>query len=259
MDTLEVRVRADTLWVTIARPQKRNALSGEVLRELEEVFTRQSDNRELRMAVLTGAGNASFAAGGDLRELMSVTGHEDALRMSETTRKVIDRIRYFPVPVVAALNGDALGGGAELALAPDFRVAAGHARIAFVQGRLNVSTAWGGGIDLTRRVGFAKALHLLGTRRYVGAEEGLEIGLIDAVAAPGQDVAEKTEEFIQPFLQQIPAVLRAFKALAVAVRQGLPQRELEELETRLLADNWVSRDHWDAAAKVIDSLGASTK
>lgn len=259
MENLIVDVRNNVLWVTINRPEKRNALSQVVLADLKQVFTEQAENQQLRMAVLTGSGDKNFAAGGDLRELMSVTSYQDTLEMGTNARKVLDKVRYFPVPVVAALNGDALGGGAELALAPDFRVAAAHARIAFVQGRLNVSTAWGGGIDLIRRVGYQKGLKMMGTREYVSGDEALGMGLFDMVAEPAADLTEKVDEFLQPFLQHIPRVLRAFKTLGIGVRQGRPQQELEGLENRLLAETWVTDDHWQAAGKVIDSMGAGKK
>lgn len=255
-ETLLVEMRNDVLWVTINRPEKRNALSRDVLADLLGVFTEQARNEALKMAVLTGSGDKNFAAGGDLRELMSVRSYQEAVEMATHTRQVMDKVRYFPVPVVAAINGDALGGGGELALAPDFRVAAAHARIAFVQGRLNVPTAWGGGIDLLRRVGYEKGLWMMGTREYVSGEEALRIGLFDAIAEQGTALEDRVEEFIAPFLQHIPRVLRSFKSLGVAVRQGLPQQELEELETRLLAASWITEDHWQAAGKVVDSMGS---
>ncbi|MBM3359776.1 MAG: enoyl-CoA hydratase/isomerase family protein, partial [Betaproteobacteria bacterium] len=149
------------LNVSINRPDKRNALSRAVLGELKRVFSGHSGAQDLRVAVLRGAGEKSFAAGGDLRDLAQVRTRADTRRMAEQARDALEAIRSFPVPVVAALNGDALGGGAELAVACDFRVAASHARIGFIQGRLNIATAWGGGADLMRLVGPARALRLL--------------------------------------------------------------------------------------------------
>src|SRR5918993_3980409 len=134
------------LDVTINRPAKRNALSRDSLAALKRVFERHSGEHGIRVAVLTAAGEKSFAAGGDLKDLSTIRTLGEAAEMSRSARDVLDSIRRFPVPVVAALNGDALGGGAELAVACDMRVAATHARIGFVQGRLGITTAWGGGI-----------------------------------------------------------------------------------------------------------------
>ena len=158
---VRVETRDAVMTVTIERPEKRNALSRAVLAELAAAFTDGARDESLKAAVVTGAGDISFAAGGDLRDLEQVRTLKDAAAMAEGAKQAFETIRRFPVPVVAALNGDALGGGAELAVACDFRVFAHHARIGFVQGRLNISTAWGGGVDLMRLVGPAIGLRLL--------------------------------------------------------------------------------------------------
>jgi enoyl-CoA hydratase len=171
--------------------------------------------------------------------------------MAEQAKAALNAIRDFPVPVVAALNGDAMGGGAELALSCDFRVAAAHARIGFVQGRLNISTAWGGGVDLMSLLGPSKALDVLCRAEMYPAAEALAVGLVDAVAAEDQDLADCVDAYAAPFLRQTPQVLRAFKALAAEARRGAPRAELDALETRNFAATWVHEDHWTAADKVL--------
>lgn len=247
---LKVESSGGVLRVTINRPDKRNALSGEVLRSLAEVFASSSDDPNLRVAVLRGAGDQCFAAGGDLRELASITTLEGAAEMARDAKASLETIRQFPLPVIAALNGDAMGGGAELSVACDFRIAAAHARIGFVQGRLNISTAWGGGIDLMRLVGPSRALGLLCRGDMLSSAEAAALGLIDAVAREGQPLEHLIADFIAPILKQSPQVLRAFKAVAKGVRAGLPRGELNELETRMFAETWVHEDHWAAAEKI---------
>jgi enoyl-CoA hydratase len=246
-----VEAAGGVLDVTINRPEKRNALSRPLLGELKRVFSEFAGVDGLRVAVLRGAGDKSFAAGGDLRDLEQVRMREDTRRMAEEAHDALDAIRGFPVPVVAALNGDALGGGAELALACDFRVAASHAHIGFIQGRLNIATAWGGGGDLMRLVGAARALHLLAAGELLDAAGAQRLGLIDAVGAPGEPLQALIDRFIAPFLQQAPQVLRGFKALAAAIRKGLPDAEIREIETRHLVETWVHPDHWQAADKIL--------
>jgi enoyl-CoA hydratase len=224
------------LNATINRPEKRNALSRAILTELKRVFSDFASADGLRVAVVRGAGDKSFAAGGDLRELAQVRTPDDARRMAEEVHDALDAIRTFPVPVVAALNGDALGGGAELAVACDFRVAASHAHIGFIQGRLNIATAWGGGEDLMRLVGTARALRLLAASERVDAAAALHLGLFDAVGAPEEPLQAVIDRFIAPFLRQAPQVLRAYKALATAVRRGLPGAAVREIETRHLVE-----------------------
>ncbi len=248
-----VEAAGGVLDVTINRPEKRNALSRTLLGELKRVFSESAGADGLRVAVLRGAGDKSFAAGGDLRDLAQVRTREEARRMAEEGQAALDAIRLFTVPVVAALNGDALGGGAELALACDFRVAASHAHIGFIQGRLNIATAWGGGGDLMRLVGAARALRLLAAGELLDAAGAQDLGLVDEVVAPGEPLQALIDRFIAPFLRQAPQVLRGFKALAAAIRKGLPGAEIREIETRHLIETWVHPDHWQAADKVLDA------
>lgn len=248
---LQVEGSGQVLRISIQRPEKRNALSRSVLRSIAAAFSQHAGDTSLKAAVLTGAGEKSFAAGGDLKDLASIRTLEGAAKMADDAKAALDEIRRFPVPVIAALNGDAMGGGAELAMACDFRVAASHARIGFVQGRLNLSTAWGGGIDLMHRVGAGAALRILCRSELFASEEALALGLIDASARPGQALPERVAEFLEPLLRQAPQVLRAFKGLAYGVRSGRSRAELDSLETRLFAPTWVHDDHWAAAEKLL--------
>jgi enoyl-CoA hydratase len=248
---LVVEAADGRLSVTIDRAGKRNALSRAVLAALQETFERHAEDDSLCVATLTGAGGKSFAAGGDLRDLATVRTVGEAEIMADQAKAALDAIRGFPVPVVAALNGDALGGGAELAASCDFRVAAAHARIGFIQGRLNIATAWGGGIDLARIVGTTAALRLLTRSELLSGEEALALGLVDVAAGDGQTLDDCLEAFLAPIMRQAPQVLRAFKALNLGARRDLPREELMLLETRLFADTWVHQDHWDAADKLL--------
>lgn len=133
------------LRVTVDRPERRNALARETLRELKTVFEIHAAQPDLRLAVLSGAGELAFCSGGDLVDLDDVRDQEATEQFAAEATAALDAIRMFPVPTIAALNGLALGGGAELAVACDMRLAASHAGIGFVQATLNISTAWGGG------------------------------------------------------------------------------------------------------------------
>ncbi|MDQ4060883.1 MAG: enoyl-CoA hydratase/isomerase family protein [Pseudomonadota bacterium] len=251
----EVVARSDdgVLRVTINRPQKRNALSRSVLQALREAFDRHAEDDTLRLAVLTSAGEKSFAAGGDLREVASIRTIEGAARFAEESCAALDSIRRFPLPVVAAVNGDALGGGSELAVACDMRILAAHARIGFIQGRLNVSTAWGGGPDLMRLVGYGRALSLLTRSAMVGGDEALALGVADAVAPAGEPFAAFVDRFIEPMRQQSPMVMRGFKAQALLERLGAPLEERRRSERHFFSRSWVHDDHWAVADKLLAS------
>jgi enoyl-CoA hydratase len=260
--TEEVLVVKDKaiLRVTLNRPEKHNALSRYVLDTLHTIFVEHAVDETLKAVVLTGAGTVSFAAGGDLRDLGKVRTLTETRDMSEQGKAALNAIRTFPVPVVAALNGNAMGGGAELAVACDFRIAAAHASIGFIQGRLNISTAWGGGIDLMRLVGPDRALRLLCSSEMLSSGQAKALGLIDVIAESkdsGQTrdvntLQTEVSEFLQPVLRQTPQVLRAFKALVTATRQGASPAEIIALETRHFVDNWIHPDHWAAADKILD-------
>ncbi len=252
-----VETRDGVLQVTLNRPRKRNALSRSMLVELCNVFATAAADRTLLAAVLQGAGESCFAAGGDLRDLSSVRSMDDAMAMAASGRTALEAVRGFPVPVIAALNGDALGGGAELALACDFRIMAAHARIGFIHGRLNIATAWGGGVDLMRLLGPATGLRLLARSELVDAGTALAMGLADGTARSDEKLADAVQRFVEPILRQTPQVTRAYKALALAARRGASHETLAALETRTFAETWVHDDHWAAADKILRKGGQS--
>jgi enoyl-CoA hydratase len=246
---LRVEVRQQVLYVLIDRPAKRNALSRSVLDQLGAVFTTAANDGDILAAVLRGAGDKNFAAGGDLRDLASVQSLAQATEMSLQAKAALEAIRQFPVPVIAALNGDALGGGAELAVACDFRIFAPRARIGFIQGRLNITSAWGGGIDLMRLVGPQRAMRMLSRSEMLTGGEAADIGLADAVAEGDLDSA--VSAFLKPMLKQSPHVMRAFKELSLEQRRGATRQQLLDLETRNFAAAWVHDDHWAAADGIL--------
>lgn len=234
------------LRVTIQRPERRNALARETLRELRTVFESHASQPDLRVAVITGAGAQAFCAGGDLVDLADTRDAESAERFAAEGTAALDAIRLFPVPTIAALNGLAVGGGAELAVACDMRIAARAARIGFVQATLHISTAWGGGADLTRLVGYGRALELLATGEVLEAQAARAIGLVNRVADEDDFLGFK-ERFLDPMRERRPEVMRALKAQALAERLGVapPARRAGDQE-RFLA-TWLDPAHWSVA------------
>jgi enoyl-CoA hydratase len=245
------RVEAGVLRVTINRPEKRNPLSRAVLARLKELFEEQRGNDALVLAVLSGAGDKSFAAGGDLRDLEEVRTLEQARALYDLGNGAFDAIRTFPVPVVAALNGLALGGGAELAVACDVRIAAAHARIGFVQGTLNIPTAWGGGSDLAAILGSARALELLCSARVLSAAEAHAAGLVEAVAPEGEPFGAFVERYLEPWNKQRPQVMRAFKWQSSARKLGVARAHADQRDRDLFAHAWCHAEHWQAAKDIL--------
>ena len=249
-DILLIERSGDTLCLTINRPDKRNALSLELLDRIGSAFAQHAADATLKCAVLTASGDRCFAAGGDLRELEAVRSEADTLAMSRRARAALEQVRQFPVPVIAALNGHALGGGAELAMACDLRIATAKTELGFLQAQLNVTTAWGGGIDMLATLGSARALQILLEARRIPAAESLQLGLMQRVCAGDETLADCTAAFIAPFLQRPVQVLRAYKALALASRRALHERLTSQEEQGFTA-TWIHADHWAAAEKAL--------
>jgi enoyl-CoA hydratase len=245
-------VEGRLLRVTINRPQKRNSLSRATLAALGAVFSQHAADQSLCLAVLSGAGDKSFAAGGDLRDLEQVRTPDEARALFDLGNGAFGAIRRFPVPVVAALNGLAVGGGAELAVACDLRIAAAHARIGFVQGKLNIPTAWGGGSDLAAIVGPGRALQLLAQARILDAPEAARLGLIDFVFSGDSSFDESVKRFLAPWLEQQPQVMRAFKWQAAAAKLGLPRTAADERDREHFAQAWCHDAHWAAAKGILE-------
>ena len=164
--------------ITIDRPHARNAISLETMDQLDKALDGAAGAAAL---ALTGAGDKAFVSGGDLKELSALRTEEQAAAMAFRMRSICDRIAGFPGPVLAALNGHALGGGAEFAVAADIRVAADDIKIGFNQVALAIMPARGGAERLVELVGYSRALLLAGTGRILAATDAERIGLVDQV------------------------------------------------------------------------------
>ncbi len=245
------------LEVTVNRPAKRNALSQGVLAEIGACFTAHADDDSLVCATVRGAGEKCFAAGGDLHEFDRLRSPADAERIGVDSSTALDAMRQFPVPVYGLLNGDAIGGGAEFALACDVRIAAAHTRMAFVQATLNIAPAWGGGSDLVREVGGACALHLLSRADFLSAGQAQALGLVQAVCPDGQSFDDFAADYMAPIAARRPQVMRAIKALVLAHRRNATPPELRQTELAALAETWCHADHWEAHDRVLARISGS--
>lgn len=234
--------------ITVNRPRTHNALSRTVLAALAEGVRAAGASAQTRCVLLRGAGERYFAAGGDLVDLASVRTRAATRRMADEGTAALDAVRACPVPVIAFVNGDALGGGAELAVACDLRLAAPHARIAYIHGRMAITPAWGGGSDLCELVGSARAMRMMSRCESVDARTALAWGLIDEVVASRGDVTA----FLAPLLELSPAVLRGIKAQTRAWRAGLSRDSRRAVERDQLVTTWLGDDHWKAVDRFLD-------
>lgn len=238
------------VWITVDRAHKHNALAGHVLTALAQAVTEEGAQSTTRLLLIRGAGERFFAAGGDLVELSEVRDEATTRAMAERSRGALDVIRQCPVPVLAFLNGDAIGGGAELALACDLRLQAAHARIGFIQARLAISSAWGGGPDLCQLVGSARALRMMARCEMVGAQQALDWGLSDQLISDGPD-GQDIQAFLAPMLSCPVHVLRAIKAQTSAWRAGQSYEQRREVERQQVLRTWLHDDHWSASDRFL--------
>jgi enoyl-CoA hydratase/carnithine racemase len=240
---LRVDIDAGIGVVTIDRPGVRNALG---LTTVDELDSALDDTVEAGAAVLVlrGAGDRVFVSGGDLRELSAVRTYDEAVEMATRVRRVLDRIAAFPVPVVAALNGHALGGGAEVAIAADIRIAADDIKIGFNQVSLGIMPAWGGAERLAHAVGRSRALLAIATGEVYDAPTAQRLGLIDVVV-PRATFDEEWRSLVQRMAQAAPGTTRAVKSVIAAAAPSL-HPELEPDATDAFARLWTAEAHWEA-------------
>ncbi|HEY0323351.1 MAG TPA: enoyl-CoA hydratase family protein [Pyrinomonadaceae bacterium] len=189
-------VRDGVGWITLNRPERLNALTFEVYRELTDTFDALGAEEEVRAVVIKGAGRA-FCSGGDVREIIGPLFERDMQGLLEFTRmtcELVRNIRALPKPVIASLNGTTAGAGACIALASDIRIACEEAKIAFLFVRVGLSGAdMGASYLLPRVVGLAKATELLYTGDFIDAREAERIGLYNRVV-PADKLSTVTEE-----------------------------------------------------------------
>ncbi|WP_102142444.1 enoyl-CoA hydratase/isomerase family protein [Mycobacterium hubeiense] len=222
--------------ITIDRPHARNAISLETMDQLDKALDGADGARAL---VIKGAGDKAFVSGGDLKELSAIRTELDAAAMAWRMRSICDRIARFPVPTIAALNGHALGGGAEVAVAADIRLAADDIKIGFNQVTLEIMPAWGGAERLAALVGKSKALLLAGTGMILAAAEAERIGLVDKVL-PRASFDEQWRDIARRLATRPGGEIKRVIA-------GVPTTEAVAAFARL----WVADEHWAAADKVI--------
>jgi len=240
-------VEADGVGLlTINRPAVHNAIGLTTMPELERVLDHLEAAATLSVLVLTGAGDKTFVSGGDLKELEQLTTHQAAAAMSRQMQTLMTRVSVLPVPVIAAINGDCFGGGCEVALACDIRIASSRARFAFKQVTIGITPAWGGRARLVELVGRSIALRLMLTGEVIDAAEALRIGLVDSVVAPSS-VRDSAAALAQQIAANPNQAVRAIKHQVTHGRELAGEVALE-FEADSFARTWVSDDHLKAVA-----------
>jgi len=223
--------------VTIRRPQALNALNQDLLMELAAVTDVITQDPEVRVALFTGEGRA-FVAGADIAQIAEVQDVFAARELAILGQSVLGEIAALPVPTIAAINGFALGGGLELALACDIRVASKTAKLGLPEVGLGIIPGYGATQRLPRLIGRGRALDLIFTGRHVPAEEALSLGLVNRV---GEDALEAAKELARAILKNGPVALALAKE-SVGRGENLDLQEALEIEADLFGLACATKD-----------------
>jgi len=204
-ENIITEIKDGILTVTLNRPKQLNALNKAVFKEIEDVFTRLATKDEVKSILITGSGEKAFAAGADIKEFAHFNVKEGK-ELSANGQRIFKIIETFKKPVIAAVNGFALGGGLELAMACHIRLASDNARFGQPEVSLGVTPGYAGTQRLTQLIGKGKAMELLMTGAMIKAGEALNYGLVNYVV-PQEELISKTEELLKVIMKQSPVAV----------------------------------------------------
>jgi enoyl-CoA hydratase len=209
--TISQEIKSRILYLTVNRESRLNALNRETLAELNKALTEMIKDTSIGGAIITGSGPKAFVAGADIAEFAGFNTEEGRELAREGQIKVFDLIQNSPKPVIAAINGFALGGGLELAMACHIRIASSHAKMGLPEVGLGLIPGYGGTQRLAQLVGRGRALELILTADMITAEEAYRQGLVNHVTNP-EDLLPTAEEILNKILSRSPfAVARLYR------------------------------------------------
>ena len=243
-------------YITVNRPKVLNALNMETMEELRHAFTAAKNDREVRVVIFTGAGEKAFIAGADIAELAK----QDAISGKEYTHRgqsVLDLIENLGKPVIACINGFALGGGCEIAMACTMRLASENAKLGQPEVKLGIIPGYGGSQRLPRLVGKGLAMQLVLTGEIISAQEALRIGLVNEVTTAAE-LVPRAEAIAQKIIANAPlAVQYAMEAVHKGMEMSLP--EALYLEATLFAVCCASEDKNEGTTAFLEKRQARFK
>jgi enoyl-CoA hydratase/carnithine racemase len=250
MNTILVEKQDGIALVTLHRPEVRNAVSFEMVEELDACLDELSADKEVKVVIFTGAGDRAFVSGGDLEQFLSVRTKDKSQPMLMRVARLLSKIDHFPKPTIAMINGAAVGGGCEFAAACRFRMASDRAKMGFVQIGMHIITGWGSGTRLMKKIGTNCALTLLLTGEMFDAAYGKEIGFLDRVY-PHETLHEEVLTFAKKIAAQPLAGIEAYMKVAKLVDSGLSEDVCIEEEVDLCSNLWGSDAHYGVVQKFL--------
>ena len=243
-------------YVTVNRPKALNALNAATIEELRVVFTEIKNNAGVRIAILTGAGDKAFIAGADIGEIAKLDG-ESGKEFAQRGQSVFDLVENLGKPVIACVNGFALGGGCEIALACTMRLASDNAKLGQPEVKLGVIPGFGGSQRLPRLVGKGIANQLLLTGEMIGAQEAHRIGLVNEVTTPA-NLIPRAEEIAVKIAANAPLAVR-YTLEAVNGGFEMPLEEGLQLEASLFGKSCATEDKKEGTAAFLEKRKAEFK
>lgn len=249
-EVLNVKSTGRAALLTIDRPDAGNSISSEVTTALNEALDALDGDHELAAIVITGAGDKFFSSGGDIKQYRSLVTRDQLQSAFDRPRRLLDRLEVFPVPVIAAVNGIAMGGGAELMLACDMCLAAPTATFGFPFVHMGLIPGWYGTERLTRICGYTNAMYLLATGDPVDAKEARRLGLVYGICED-TPVVDAALVLAEKLARAAPLSLAATKRTLLS-GYHLPRDQVRRQIEHDFADLWLSDDHREAEAAFVD-------
>ena len=229
-NTLLTELTEDGIFtITINRPEKLNALNKEVIAELSEAIGGIYHQKEIKAAIITGSGPKSFVAGADISEFTQLDTAGGKTLADKGQQEVFDRIENCPKPIIAAVNGFALGGGCELAMACHFRIASLNARFGQPEVNLGLIPGYGGTQRLTQLIGKGRAMEMMMTGNMIDAQEAYRIGLVNHVMEP-ENLLVKAREILASIVSKAPLAIGKVIELVNLAAIGHPDGLKKEIE-----------------------------
>ena len=222
--------KENILFLTINRPSQLNALNKETITELHQCLNKAAEDKEIRVIIMTGAGEKAFVAGADIKEFADFSISEGMELASSGQKNLFDLVEKMPIPVIAAINGFALGGGLELALASHIRIASNNARLGLPEVSLGVIPGYGGTQRLAHMVGRGKANEMVFTAGMISAEEAHQWALVNHVVEQ-KELLLKAEEIAKKIIKNSGvAIHAAINAINANYTDGINgfEKEIEE-------------------------------
>ncbi|XP_071486693.1 ethylmalonyl-CoA decarboxylase-like [Diadema antillarum] len=240
--------------VVINNPSKGNAMTGSMMVDLADIIKELEKWRRGKGLILHGNFEGShFCSGGDVAVLRGLNQPEDGGMMCLYMQNTLGRLQRLPLITMAMVSGQAIGGGAELTTACDFRVMTDDSQIMFKQAQLGLSTGWGGGTRLVRLVGPQKALQLLAGSQSVSAAEAVQMGLAEDILPRGGDVLESATNWLGQYTRASVDLVQGMKNLVLAAG-ALPQDKALKAEREIFRGLWFAPEHRAKLAKLLETL-----